>query len=93
MGKTGLLTAKGTTSGPDTSQSLGEAVATVGSHGGLDDLQRLAERRHLKQVQAGAQEQVGELDGLLLQLVARGGAGDGGGSSSHDLVMSQNKGP
>jgi len=39
----------------------------VGGHGGLDDLERLAEGGDLEHVEPGAQEQVGELDGLLLQ--------------------------
>lgn len=72
------LTAKHTTTTPYTAQGSREAVATVGSHGGLDDLERLAEGGDLEHVETGSEEQVGELDWLLLQLIAlRGRAGDG----------------
>lgn len=64
-----MLTAKNTTSRPNASQGTAEAITTVGSHGGLDDLKGLTKRSHLKHVQASAQQQVGEFDGLLLQLV------------------------
>lgn len=73
-----LLTTKDTTTSPNAAQGSAKAVATVGSHGGLDDLERLAERGDLEHVQTGAQQQVGELDGLLLQLL---GLPDGGGHS------------
>lgn len=61
-------TAENTTAGPDTSQRSSHAVAAIGSHGGLDDLQGLTQSSDLKKVEAGSEEQVGELDGLLLQL-------------------------
>jgi hypothetical protein len=59
----------------------------VGGHGGLGDLEGLAEGGDLKHVEAGSEEQVRELDGLLLQVgrrSGRDGRGDGGG---HDLAV------
>lgn len=52
-------------------------------HRGLGDLERLAERRHLEHVQSGTQQQVGELDGLLLQLLGLGGGPGGGDCGDH----------
>lgn len=72
------LTAEETTTGPDTTQRGGHAVAAVGRHGGLDDLERLAQGGDLEQVEAGSKEQVGELDGLFLQLPGDGRGGGGG---------------
>jgi len=63
----------------------------VGSHGGLGDLQGLAEGGDLKHVEPGAEEQVGELDGLLLQLGRLGGR-DGGDSGGHGLTDVATKG-
>jgi hypothetical protein len=77
-------TAENTTSRPDASQGRSKAVATVGGHGGLGDLEGLAEGGDFKHVEAGAEEQVGELDGLLLQLVASRGGRSGGGD--HDRM-------
>lgn len=82
MGK-GKLTASHTTTGPDAAQGGHEAVATVGSHGGLDDLEGLTQSGDLEQVKAGSEEQVGELDGLLLQLLLRAGSRNGG-DGGHD---------
>lgn len=79
-----LLTAERTTSTPDTAQRRGEAVTTVGSHGGLDDLEGLAKGGNLEQVQTCAEQQVGELDGLLLERAARDGSFDSGGGD-HDF--------
>ena len=75
------LTAKDTTTVPDAAKGRGKAIVAVGSHGGLDDLQGLAERGDLEEVETGTQKQVGELDGLLFQLLRRWGrdGGDGGG--------------
>jgi len=66
------LTAKNTTTAPNPSDGTGHAVLPVGSHGGLHDLERLPEGGDLEQVQTGAEQQVAELDGLLLQR-GRGG--------------------
>lgn len=38
-----VLTPEDTTTIPNASQGRGEVIATVRSHGGLDDLERLAE--------------------------------------------------
>lgn len=78
-------TAKDTTAGPNTSQRGSHAVAAIGSHGGLDDLQGLAQSSDLKQIEAGSEEQVGELDGLLLQLPGDGCWGGGGGHDDGGL--------
>jgi len=79
-GRGARLTAQDAAALPDAAQSRAKAVAAVGGHGGLDDLERLAERRDLEQVEPGAEEQVGELDGLLLQrlLLRHGGRHTGG---------------
>lgn len=63
------LTAQNTSSTPDSCDSSSEAVTAVGGHGGLGDLERLTERGDLEHVQAGSEEQVAELDGLLLDLL------------------------
>lgn len=57
----------------------------MGSHGGLDDLERLAEGGDLEHVEAGSEEQVGELDGLLLQLLLLRGRSRHGGDGGHDV--------
>ena len=49
-------TAENTTSRPDTAQGRSKAVATVGGHGGLGDLEGLAEGGDFKHVEAGAEE-------------------------------------
>lgn len=76
-----MLTAQNTTARPDARHGAHHAVGPVGRHGRLHDLQRLAQGRDLEHVQTGAQQQVGELDGLLLELAcaahARGGRGGG----------------
>lgn len=78
------LTAENTASGPDASQGRSKAVATVSRHGGLDDLEGLAEGGDLEHVEASAEKQVGELDGLLLKLLGfPNGAGEGSGGN-HD---------
>ena len=69
------LTAKNTTTAPNPSDGTGHAVLPVGSHGGLHDLERLPEGGDLEQVQASAEQQVAELDGLLLELSRDGDAG------------------
>lgn len=79
----GILTAKHTTTGPDAAQGGHEAVATVGSHGGLDDLEGLAQSGDLEHIEAGSEEQVGELDGFLLQLFLRARSRNGG-DGGHD---------
>lgn len=61
------LTAQNTTATPDPCDGTGHAVFPVGRHGGLHDLERLAESGDLEQVQTGSEEQVTELDGLLLE--------------------------
>lgn len=63
----------------------------MGSHGGLGDLQGLPEGGDLEHVEPGAQQQVGELDGLLLQLGRLGSRG-GGDSGGHDSANVANKG-
>lgn len=68
-----LLTAKRTTSRPNTVQGRSKAITTIGSHSGLDNLEWLAQGGDLEHVQPGTKQQVGELDGLFLQLVT----GDG----------------
>jgi hypothetical protein len=68
------LTAKDTTTAPNPSNGTGHAVLPVGSHGGLQDLQRLPKSSDLEQVQTSAEQQVAELDGLLLE---RSWGGDG----------------
>ena len=56
-------------------------------HGRLHDLERLPQRRHLEHVQPGAQQQVGELDGLLLQLLRLGRSpGDGVGGDHCSVI-------
>lgn len=62
------LTAKNTTTAPYPRQSARKAVSSVCCHGGLDNFQRLTKGGHLEHVQASAQQQVAELDGLLFQL-------------------------
>jgi len=52
------LTAKNTTSTPNASQSTSEAVASVGSHCGLCDFQRLAQSRDFEHIKAGSKEKV-----------------------------------
>lgn len=84
-----LVEAEDTTTGPDAAQGGHEAVATVGSHGGLDDLERLTESGDLEHVEAGSEEQVGELDRLLLQLLLRERSrrgGDGGHDDGGELT-------
>lgn len=52
----------------------------------LADLQGLAERSDLEQIEAGAEQQVGELDRFLLQLILRqrgDGPGGGNGGGGH----------
>jgi len=63
----GRLTAQNTTTAPDPGDGTGHAVFPVGGHGGLHDLERLAEGGDLEQVQTGSEQQVAELDGLLLE--------------------------
>ena len=85
-GDEALVEAEGTAAGPDAAEGGGEAVAAVGGHGGLYDLEGLAEGGDLEEVEAGAEEEVGELDGLLLE-VGGGlpdGRGEGGSSGRHD---------
>lgn len=89
----GNLTAKNTTSGPDTSQGSSEAITTVGGHCGLDDLERLPECGHLEHVKTGTQKQVGELDGLLLQLLFPIGTSDIGGCDHGDRFRLLKGGP
>ena len=64
----------------------------MGRHGGLGDLQGLTEGGDLEHVEPGAQEQVGELDGLLLQLGRLGGRGGGGDGGGHDFCGCCDKG-
>lgn len=80
------LTAENTTTVPNAAKSSSETITSVRRHGGLDDLQGLAEGGDLEQVQTGAQEQVGKLDGLLLELGRLGSRERGGNSGGHDLV-------
>jgi hypothetical protein len=88
--KAGIRTAEDAATLPDAAEGGREAIAAVGRHGGLDDLQGLTEGGDLEQVQTSAKQQVGELDGLLLQLLRRGrDRGDGGG---HDWVGVTSKG-
>ena len=60
------LTSKNTTSANDSGKSTAKRITTIGSHGSLDDLQWLSQSSDFEHVQAGSQQQVGELDGLLL---------------------------
>jgi hypothetical protein len=69
-------TAQDTTALPDAAEGGAEAVGAVGGHGGLDDLEGLAEGGDLEEVQTGAEQQVGELDGLLLQGRIPNGSGN-----------------
>jgi hypothetical protein len=62
----GGQTAENTTASPYPGHGAGEGVGAVGGHGGLDDLEGLAQSGDFEHVEAGAEEQVGELDGLLL---------------------------
>lgn len=87
----GVRTAEGTAAAPDAAEGRDEAVAAVGGHGGLDDLERLAEGGDLEQVEAGAEEQVGKLDGLLLEVLGR--SRDGGDSGGHGLAWVNSTGP
>lgn len=63
----GVRTSQRATTSPYATQSGGETITAVGGHGGLDDLERLTQGGDLKHVEATPEEQVGELDGLLLQ--------------------------
>lgn len=72
------LTAQNTTTAPNPGDGTGHAVLPVGSHGGLHDLERLPEGGDLEQVQTGAEQQVAELDGLLLERCRDGDAGSSG---------------
>lgn len=76
-------TSKDATTSPDTFESRREAIAAVGGHGRLGDLEGLTERGDLEHVEAGSQQQVGELDGLLLQLVRLVGRHRGRGRRRH----------
>lgn len=48
--KSGVLTAENTTSAPNATQSSSKAVASVGSHGCLDDFQWLSESGNLEPI-------------------------------------------
>lgn len=76
------LTSKRTATTPDASEGGSEGVASVCGHGGLDDLERLPEGGDLEEIETGAKQQVGELDGLLLELLLRQGRRHTGRSSS-----------
>ena len=77
-------TAQNTTALPDAAEGGREAVSAVGGHGGLDNLEGLAEGGDLEEVQTGAEQQVGELDGLLLEALGlRRGSRDTGGDGGH----------
>lgn len=79
-----LVETQDTATGPDAAEGGAEPVTAVGGHRGLDDLERLAEGGDLEHVETGAEQQVGELDGLLLQLLGfPDGGGHGGGSGGH----------
>lgn len=67
----------------------------MGSHGGLDDLKRLAQGGDLEHVEAGAEQQIGELDGLLLQLLrlAHGGGHSGGLNHVRVCLRLRERGP
>lgn len=81
------LTSQNAASGPDAPKSSHESIATVGSHGSLDDLEGLTQGGDLEHVETGAQEQVGKLDGLLLErLRSRAGRGGGDGVGDHDCL-------
>lgn len=71
-----LVETQDAATGPDTAEGGAEPVTAVGGHRGLDDLEGLAEGGDLEHVEAGAEQQVGELDWLLLQLL---GLPNGGG--------------
>lgn len=86
------LTAQRTATGPDASQSGTEAITSVSSHGGLDDLERLAQSGDLEQVETSTEQQVGKLDGLLLEMIPSEGSRDGSASSSHSFGMCRRKG-
>lgn len=77
------LTAEDTAAVPDTAQRHREAVPAMSRHGGLGDLQGLSEGGDLEHIEPGAQQQVAELDGLLLELGGLGGRG-GDDSGGHD---------
>lgn len=85
------LTSQNAASAPDAPKSSQEPITAVGGHGGLGDLERLAQGGDLEHVETGAQQQVGKLDGLLLQLLRfcagrgrRDGRSDGGRVGDHD---------
>lgn len=77
-----MLTSKRATATPDATEGSTEAVASVRSHGGLDDLERLAEGGDLEEIETSAEQQVRELDGLLLELLLRQGRRHGGARCS-----------
>lgn len=80
-----MLTSKRATTTPDATEGSTKAVASVRSHGGLDDLERLAEGGDLEEIETGAEQQVGELDGLLLERLLRQRRRHGsGGCSGHN---------
>jgi len=88
----GKLTAENTSARPDAAQGSGEAVASMGGHGGLGDLEGLAEGGDLEHVETGAQQQVGELDGLLLKLVRLPNGGGDGGDCDHGSGLLRRRG-
>lgn len=84
----GELTPEDASTVPDAAQSSCHAIVTVGRHGGLDDLQGLTKSGDFEQIETGAEQQVGELDRLLLDLARRLGdreSRDGGGGG-HDVA-------
>ena len=71
-----LVEANDTTARPDGLARLPHCLRPVGGHLGLKDLEGLAEGSDLEEVQTSAEQQVGELDGLLLQMRIPNGSGN-----------------
>ena len=82
-GDEALVEAQDAATTPDAAESGAEPVTAVGGHCGLDDLEGLAEGGDLEHVETGTKQQVGELDGLLLQLLGLANGGGQGGSGGH----------
>ena len=75
-----VLTSHETTAVPNDAEGTSHGLATVCAHGGLSDLEGLTKSGDLEEVKTGAEKEVGELDGLLLEL--RGHRGRSGRDSS-----------
>ena len=60
-------TSEYTATPPDATQCLRDRIASVGGYRCLQHFQWLAESGNFEEIERGAQQEVGELDGLLLR--------------------------